>query len=84
MEWVVYHIVCGYVACVLECCGGGIYKVVSNMTGTDYTMFTHKSVPVIFETTLYIMCGYVACACNHTLYDVPPIRFVFQVTQADL
>jgi hypothetical protein len=22
---------------------------VSNMTGTDYTLFTHKSVPVIFE-----------------------------------
>jgi len=21
----------------------------SNMTGTDYTLFTHKSVPVIFE-----------------------------------
>jgi hypothetical protein len=40
----------------------------------------------------HIMCGYVACVTdchdtpshrphNHTLYDIPPIRFVFQVTQ---
>jgi hypothetical protein len=39
----------------------------------------------------YIMCGYVACVVapahrprNHTLYDTPPIQFVFQVTQKDL
>jgi hypothetical protein len=31
------------------------------------------------------MCGYVAYRpCNHTLYNIPPIRFVFQVTQKDL
>jgi hypothetical protein len=42
------------------------------------------------------MCGYVACVSecrgsdtpthgsrNHTLYDIPPIRSVFQVTQMD-
>jgi hypothetical protein len=23
------------------------------MTGTDYTLFTHKSVPVIFERTIF-------------------------------
>jgi hypothetical protein len=41
----------------------------------------------------YIMCGYVACVldccithrpCNHTLYDIPTIQFVFQRTQEDL
>jgi hypothetical protein len=39
------------------------------------------------------MSGFVACvpewnhdtpACNHTLYDIPPIRFVFRITQKDL
>jgi hypothetical protein len=44
------------------------------------------------------MCGYAACVLdcrgttknpthrprNHTLYDIPHIRFVFQVTQTDL
>jgi hypothetical protein len=39
-----------------------------------------------------IICDYVACVAdcpahrprNDTLYDIPPIRFVFQVTQEDL
>jgi hypothetical protein len=46
------------------------------------------------ECVLYhIMCGYVACGSdcdtpahrprNHTLCYIPPIRFVFQVTQKD-
>jgi hypothetical protein len=42
IEWVVYHIMCGYVTCVLD------------------------------------------CPRNHTLYDIPPIRFVFHVTQKDI
>jgi hypothetical protein len=52
--WVVYHVMCGYVACVPDC------------------------------------RGFVCCASqlswprNHTLHDIPPIRFVFQVTQKDL
>jgi hypothetical protein len=43
----------------------------------------------------HIICGYMTCVpeChsipahrprNHTLYVIPPIRFVFQVTQKDL
>jgi hypothetical protein len=48
IEWVVYHIMCGYVACVPDCRGS------------------------------------VRRPRNHTLYDKPPIRFVFQVTQKDL
>jgi hypothetical protein len=48
IEWLVYHIMCGYVACVLDCRGS------------------------------------VCCASQHTLYDIPPIRFVFQVTQKEI
>jgi hypothetical protein len=29
----------------------------SNMTGTDYTLLTHKSVPVIFEPAVRIDVG---------------------------
>jgi hypothetical protein len=45
------------------------------------------------EWVVYHVCGYVACVpeCrpahrprNHTLYDIPPIRFVFKVTQKNL
>jgi hypothetical protein len=49
IEWVVYHIMCGYVVCVPECRGNPAHR-----------------------------------PRNHTLYDIPPIRFVFQVTQKDL
>jgi hypothetical protein len=49
--WVVYHIMCGYVACVPE--------------RRSHDTPAHRS-------------------RNHTLYDIPPIRFVFQVTQKDI
>jgi hypothetical protein len=55
IDWVVYHIMCGYVTCV-----------------PDY----HGSVCCVSQLS--------ACACNHTFYDIPYIRFVFQVTQEDL
>jgi hypothetical protein len=47
--WVVYHIMCGYVACVPECHDNPAHKLP-----------------------------------NHTLYHIPPNRFVFQVTHRDL
>jgi hypothetical protein len=60
IEWMVYHIMCGYVACVLDCRG---------TDGTTTIQHTPAHRP-----------------CNHTLrvYDIPPIRFVFKVTQKDL
>jgi hypothetical protein len=55
IEWLVYHIMCGYVACVPDCCG----SVRSHDTPAHRPR-------------------------NHTLYDIPPIRFLFQVTEKDL
>jgi len=43
--------------CIMHCFG--ILRVVqggSNMTGTDYTLFTHKSVPVIYEPPYTYRC----------------------------
>jgi hypothetical protein len=57
IEWVVYHITCGYVACVpsAECSAGKHNRRYHDTPA-------HRS-------------------RNHTLHDIPPIRFVFQVTQ---
>jgi hypothetical protein len=49
IEWVVYHIICGYVTCVPECRG----------SVRDHDTPAHRP-------------------RNYTLYDIPPIRFVFQ------
>jgi hypothetical protein len=56
IEWVVYDIMCGYVACVPDCRGS---------TRQNHDNSTHRP-------------------RNHTLYNTPPIRFAFQVTQQDL
>jgi hypothetical protein len=61
-EWVVYHIMCGYEACVPEC--RGPVCCASQLSGNHDTP-AHRP-------------------RNHTLYDMPPIRFVFPVTQKDL
>src|SRR5215510_2939430 len=50
IEWVVYHITCGYVACVLDCCG--------SVCCASQLRWEHRP-------------------CNRTLYDIPPIRCVF-------
>jgi hypothetical protein len=56
VEWVLYHIMCDYVACVPDCRGS---VCCASHLGA------HRS-------------------RNHTLYDIPPIRFIFQVTKKDL
>jgi hypothetical protein len=38
----------------------------SNMTGTDYTLFTHKSVPVIFEPPCIITAAIAIIASTNT------------------
>jgi hypothetical protein len=54
MEWVVYHIMYGYVAWVSDCRGS---VCCASQLKLDPA---HRP-------------------RNHTLYDIPPIRFVFQV-----
>jgi hypothetical protein len=58
IEWVVYQIMCGYVACVPKCRGS---VCCASQSGT----VPHRP-------------------HNHTLYDIPPSQFVYQVTQKDL
>jgi hypothetical protein len=53
--WVVYHIMCGYMAFVPDCHG----------SGRNHDNSANR-------------------LRNHTLYYIPPIRFVFEVTQKDL
>jgi hypothetical protein len=54
IEQVVYHIMCGYVACVREC----------SQLSWEAQQTAHRP-------------------RNHTLYDIPPVQSVFQVTQTD-
>jgi hypothetical protein len=63
IEWVIYHIMCGYVAYVPECCGSEMEAGKHNRQNHD--TLAHRPY-------------------NHTLYDIPPNQFVFQVTQKEL
>jgi hypothetical protein len=71
IEWVVYHIMCGYVACVPQCrgclwCASQIYRhSAGKHNRRNYETPAHRP-------------------RKHTLYDTAPIRFVSQVTQKDL
>jgi hypothetical protein len=65
IEWVVYHITCGYMAFV----SGGRDSVHIHSAGKHNTQ--NHDTPAHRSR-------------NHTLYDMPLIRFVFQVTQKDL
>jgi hypothetical protein len=72
IELVVYRIMCGYVACVLDC-RGSVYCA-SQLSAYQYSAGKHNrrnhNNPAHRSH-------------NHTLYDIPPIQFVFQLTQTD-
>jgi hypothetical protein len=58
IEWVVYHIVCGYVTCVLECRGSNVW-----LRGLCAGVSWFQCVvtwPVCWSVVVP-MCGYVAC-----------------------
>jgi hypothetical protein len=69
IEWVVYHITCGYMACVPECRGAVCCASQLSSAGKhnrrNHDTSAHRP-------------------SDHTLYDKSPIWFVFQVTQKDL
>jgi hypothetical protein len=50
----------------------------SNMTGTDYTLFTHKSVPVIFEPPCIIFLNMKDISSSNS----PPERCLLSVSDA--
>jgi hypothetical protein len=65
IEWVVYHVVCVPECRCSVCCASQLIAF-QHSTG-KHNRRNHNTL--------------VHRPCNHTLNDVPPIRFVFQVTQ---
>jgi hypothetical protein len=56
----------------------------SSLSSSGCFLDTPELLEIQMEWVVYhIVCGYVRSQ-NHTLYDIPPIRFVYQVTQEDL
>jgi hypothetical protein len=71
IEWVVYHITCGYVTCVAECRGS--LRMMADCRGDLRMMADCRSSLRNHENPAQV-------SRNHTLYDIPPIIFVLQVT----
>jgi hypothetical protein len=53
MEWVVYHIMCGYVACVLDCCGSVYKRNYDNPAHRlhNHTLYDIQPIPFVIQVT---------------------------------
>ena len=71
IEWVVYHIMCGYVACVLKCCGSVFYIVAptcfgSSLPSSGSFLDPSELLEIQIGWVVYnITCGYVNCVPDY-------------------